>query len=177
MHDGQGAPWRRGEGRIGGMGVGALSVCTLQQEIAGKVTGALTQDGAPRCLWAACPLIGLSLFVSPKLMSQRFHTCSLLAGQRERSFVITNKGKKGLNDFVSCFSLQSLSSLYLFSERNVLLEVSFHAALIQNTELLQNLDNRNHKLCQIILDSLPLSIYTNDKSTTVCSDAKCTECI
>lgn len=29
---------------------GALSVCTPQQEIVGEVTGALTQDGAPRCL-------------------------------------------------------------------------------------------------------------------------------
>ncbi|KAF3844921.1 hypothetical protein F7725_008084 [Dissostichus mawsoni] len=39
MHDGRGAPWRSHAGRIGGTGVGALSVCTLQQEIAGEVTG------------------------------------------------------------------------------------------------------------------------------------------
>lgn len=44
-----------------GRELGALNVCILQQEIAGEVTGALTQDGAPRCLRAACPLIALCL--------------------------------------------------------------------------------------------------------------------
>lgn len=86
--------------RIGGMGVWALSVCTLQQEIAGKMTGALTQDGAPRCLWAACPPApSLSPFVLPKMMSHWLYTCSMLTGQRERSFCSAGKNWMILWDF------------------------------------------------------------------------------
>lgn len=42
-------------GGLEGRGFGALSVCTLQQEIAGKVTGALTQDGAPEVSMSCLP--------------------------------------------------------------------------------------------------------------------------
>lgn len=44
-------------------GVKALSVCTLQQEIAGEVTCALTRGGVPKCFKDARPLFPLCLFL------------------------------------------------------------------------------------------------------------------
>lgn len=152
------------QGGLEGWELGALSVCTLQQKIAGKATSALTQDRAPRCLWAACPLISFSLLVSPNLMSQQLHTSSLLAGQRERSFCHHKLGQGGTE---LLFFLAKSLFLHLFSLR---LHKWKWVFILHLHELLQ----RTWVIRQIIPDSLPLIIHTNDKSTRVCSDAKCT---
>lgn len=69
---------------------GALSVCTLQQEMAGEVTGALTQDRGPEVSMSCRPLIALSHFVSPKLMSQDFTLGLFWRVSRGDVCIITN---------------------------------------------------------------------------------------
>lgn len=91
-----GAPRRRDAGRIGGTGRWGIKCVYTATGNSWQGDGCLhTRPEAPRGVCEQPPPPhgrSLSLFVSPKLMSQLPHTRSLLAGRRERSFCHRRRG-------------------------------------------------------------------------------------
>lgn len=133
MHDGQGAPRRRGcteDWRDGSLGIKCVYTATGNSW---QDDGCPDTRRGPKVSMSCLPPCSFSLspFVLPKMMSHWLYTCSMLTGQRERSFC--SAGEE-LNDFMR-FLLPGnlcLPCIYWWSEYK-----SFYTALIWGIESLK----------------------------------------